>query len=156
MNFNSVFKDFLLPLLPSLLTILGWFLVFRRENRVKDNEIHNRRISLASNLVGEIVSNAKKYYVQSGSDSEAPFMEQSIKSDLKKLSGLINLINMGCKKHSNNITIFFIDFRRAISGGEFEISSRLPYTASHPKFNQIHIAENELFIELEKLNQTYQ
>ena len=57
-----IFKTYFLPLLPSLLTILGWYIVYKRDNTSKANTIHNKRIEAAQKTIDEIAASAKTYY----------------------------------------------------------------------------------------------
>lgn len=145
-------KDIILPFLPSLLTIVGWWIVANRDSDAKKNANHNRRVEVAIKLIDKILLDAKNFYSLSGSDKEAQSIAFLLTSDFKKLSMIITLISKNCgPKEKQALGKAFIEFKKIVTGGDFETKSR----AAIPKSNQIYFdidgLYNELYIELEKI-----
>ncbi|MCF0265462.1 hypothetical protein KW868_13480 [Acinetobacter guillouiae] len=148
---NSVVKDLILPFLPSALTIIGWWIVASRDINSKKNAIHNKRVEAASKLIDEILLDAKKFYSLSGSDVEAKGISSLIKSDFRKLSSIVKLIsNEIGEVEKISLATTFIEYKKSITGGEFETVSRIPISSTNQLYFDIDAAYNDLYIELEK------
>lgn len=148
---SSIVKDVILPLLPSTLTIIGWWIVGTRDSNSKKNAIHNKRVEAAIELIDKILLDAKLFYSQSGSALEAKNMRSSIISNFKKLSSIINLLLpelSATDKHS--LAAAFIEYKKLVTGGEFETLSRSAIPSSNQFYSDIDSSYNELYIELEK------
>ncbi len=148
---SNVIKDLILPFLPSVLTIIGWWIVGSRDSNSKKNVIHNKRVEAAAKLIDKILLDAKKFYSLPGADIEAQGMSSLITSDFKKLSSIINLISQkleATEKHS--LALAFIDFKKDITGGTFGTLSRTPISPSNQLYFDIDASYNELYIELEE------
>lgn len=148
---TSIVKDIILPLLPSALTIIGWWIVGARDSNSKKNAIHNKRVETATELIDKILLDAKFFYSQLGGAVEATSMRSSIISNFKKLSSIINLLSHELEasdKHSLAST--FIEFKKIVTGGEFETLSRSAISSSNQFYSDIDSFYNELYIELEK------
>ena len=93
---ESLYTSLLVPIAPSLITLLvtiwGWRVVSRNNQRSKDCDIHNKRIEIAQKSIDEITLLAKQYYSLKGSNPEAKILEPRITSSLKKLSMYVALI----------------------------------------------------------------
>ncbi|MFW1970634.1 hypothetical protein [Acinetobacter bereziniae] len=149
---KAIFKDFILPILPSILTIIGWWIVGTRDNNSKKNAIHNRRVDLASELIEKIFVDAKKFYSLQGSDVEAKTLNALIISDFKKLSSIINLVTKKLsdyEKHS--VADAFITYKKTITGGSFESINRAIVKPTNQLYVEIDTTYNDLYIELEKI-----
>jgi len=152
---KSILKEFILPILPSLLTIIGWWIVGSRDNNSKKNAIHNRRIDLASELIEKIIVDAKKFYSLSGGSIEAKTLRELILSDFKKLSSIVTLINNNLKDYDRrSLELAFIAYKKAITGGNFESINRTVISSTNQLFVDIDATYNDLFIEFEKNNLT--
>lgn len=148
---NSIVKDIILPLMPSALTIIGWWIVGTRDNKTKKNTIHNKRVEAAIALIDKILQDAKGFYLQPGSTPEAQSKRPLIISNFKKLSSIINLLSKELNnpdKHSLANT--FIDYKKIVTGGEFETSSRIAISNTNQFYSDLDSFYNELYIELEK------
>jgi hypothetical protein len=154
---ESIYTSFLTPIAPSLITLLvtiwGWRVVSRNNQRSKACDIHNKRIEVAQKSIDEIVLLAKKYYSLKGVDPEAKILEPHITSNLKRLSMYVALILDSVDKDSekNNIYINVLSFKKAISGGSFATQSRLEISLSNQLYNDITDTSHELILNLEKL-----
>ena len=154
---DSFYSSFLTPIAPSLITLLltiwGWKVVSRNNQRSKACDIYNKRIEIAQKSIDEIVLLAKKYYSLKGSDVEAKILEPHITTSLKRLSMYISLICDGIENDTEkqNIAINVVAFKQAISGGSFATNSRLQVSPSNQLYNDITDASHELIFNLERL-----
>lgn len=148
----NIFKTYFLPLLPSLLTILGWYIVYKRDNISKANNIHNKRIESAQKTIDDIAASAKTYYSYPGNDQEAKKLEPIITTSLQKLGVFISLISNQLKDEGQrqDLQTNFIEFRKIISGGNFGTSSRNKIGPDNQLYNDINMISNDLFLSLEK------
>ncbi|EPV2444105.1 hypothetical protein ACV27A_002584 [Acinetobacter baumannii] len=148
---SNIVKDIILPLLPSALTIIGWWIVGTRDSKSKKNAIHNKRVEAATDLIDRILVDAKIFYSQSGSALESKNMRSSIISNFKKLSSIINLLSnelSATDKHS--LAVAFIEYKKIVTGGEFETLSRCAIPSPNQFYSDIDSLYNEIYIELEK------
>ncbi|WP_047428662.1 hypothetical protein [Acinetobacter sp. neg1] len=144
-------KDIILPLLPSALTIIGWWIVGTRDNNSKKNAIHNKRVEAATELIDKILDDAKSFYLQSGSTPAAQSTRSLIISNFKKLSSIINLLLKELNpSDKNSLSSTFIEYKKIVTGGEFETPSRNAVASSNQFYSDIDSFYNELYIELEK------
>src|SRR5690606_14455549 len=154
---ESIYTSFLTPIAPALITLLltiwGWRVVSRSNQRSKAGDIHNKRIEVAQKSIDEIVMLAKKYYSLKGYDPEARILEPHITSNLKRLSMYIALICDSVEKDSekNNIALNVLAFKKTISGGSFGTQSRLEVSLSNQLYNDITDTSHELIFNLERL-----
>ncbi|MCK4088388.1 hypothetical protein HCY58_15220 [Acinetobacter radioresistens] len=147
----NIVKDVILPFLPSILTIIGWWIVASRDGNSKKNAIHNRRVESASKLIDKILMDAKKFYSLVGSDPEARVISSLIVSDFKKLSAIVNLIIKELKAaEKQSLSVAFIEYKKMVTGGEFETISRSAVGSSNQFYLDIDATHNDLYIELEK------
>lgn len=148
-------KEYILPFLPSLLTILGWWIVGRRDGISKKKETHNRRVNLAIDQSQKIYESAKKFYVLSGSASEASALEDMLNCDFRRLSTIIGLVNKSLlsEHQKQSLGNSFIDYKKAVTGGQFGTKSRQAYPLNHQLFVDIDNAYNDFFLDLEKVMQ---
>jgi len=148
---TNIVKDIILPLLPSTLTIIGWWIVGARDNNSKKNAIHNKRVEVATDLIDKILQDAKSFYLQSGNTSEALSARPLIISHFKKLSSIINLLSKELNAQDKlSLASSFIDYKKIVTGGEFETPSRNAVPSSNQFYSDIDSSYNELYIELEK------
>lgn len=148
---NYIFRELILPFLPSALTIIGWWIVGKRDNKSKKNAIHNKRVELASKLMDKILVDAKNFYALPGSTVESKNMSHLIASDFRKLSSMVNLISEGLdKSKKTSLAVGFIEYKKSVTGGEFGTISRLPIPTSNQLYIDIDMTYHDLYIELEK------
>lgn len=114
---NHWFYVYILPLLPTALTIVGWYIIYLQEKDKRANELKSKRIDLAIKLASEIEENALRYYTLS--HTEGKKMEQSMVFDLKRLAAYCNLIDV-------DLLPEVTDFRISVSGGDFQSAQRQP------------------------------
>lgn len=147
-----IFKTYILPLLPSLLTILGWYIVYKTNNASRANTIHNKRIELAQKTIDEIAASAKTYYSYSGNDDEARKLQPIITTGLQKLSAFISLVSDQLKDEEQkyDLQINFIAFRKIISGGKFGTISRNKFGPDNQIYSDINLTSINLFLSLER------
>ena len=154
---ESLYTSLLVPIAPSLITLLvtiwGWRVVSRNNQRSKDCDIHNKRIEIAQKSIDEITLLAKQYYSLKGSNPEAKILEPRITSSLKKLSMYVALICENIEKNNENydIALNVLAFKKAISGGDFGTHSRLEISLSNQLYNDITDTSHELIFNLERL-----
>ncbi|WP_287966903.1 hypothetical protein [Acinetobacter sp.] len=147
----SIIKDVILPFLPSALTIIGWWIVASRDSSSKKNAIHNKRVEAASKLIDKILLDAKKFYSLPGTDAEAKGIRSLLISDFKKLSSIIILITKELNEvEKQSLSVAFIEYKKMITGGEFETVSRPLISTSNQLYFDIDATYNDLYIELEK------
>lgn len=147
----NIVKDIILPLLPSALTIIGWWIVGSRDSNSKKNAIHNKRVEAATDLIDKILLDSKKFYLLAGDDLEAQSMRSLIISDFKKLSSIINLLsNQLATNDKQSLAVAFIEYKKIVTGGEFETLSRKAISNSNQFYADIDSFYNELYIGLEK------
>ena len=139
MNLGAAwFYTYVLPLLPAILTIAGWYFVYWRENKKNTNERKYKRIDEAVRLVAEIERTSIAYYGVPAEDEEP--VAEDIKFNLKRLAKI-------CAKISTSINI--TDFRIAVSGGDFQSKNRKARKVSDSKMYQIRSAAFELSLKLD-------
>ncbi|MBP6437578.1 hypothetical protein [Acinetobacter towneri] len=154
---ESLYTSLLVPIAPSLITLLvtiwGWRVVSRNNQRSKDCDIHNKRIEIAQKSIDEITLLAKQYYSLKGSNPEAKILEPRITSSLKKLSMYVALICENIEKNNEkyDIALNVLAFKKAISGGDFGTHSRLEISLSNQLYNDITDTSHELIFNLERL-----
>ncbi|MFC6628576.1 hypothetical protein [Acinetobacter beijerinckii] len=148
-------KDSILPFLPSLLTILGWWIVGRRDGIGKKKEAHNRRVNLAIEQSQKIYESAKKFYLLSGSAPEASALEDMLNCDFRRLSTILGLVNKSLisENQKQSIGNSFIEYKKVVTGGQFGTRSRNAYPLNHLLFVEIDNTYNDFFLELEKIMQ---
>ncbi len=148
---DPIVKELILPFLPSVLTIIGWWIVYSRDNTSKKNAIHNKRVEAALKLIDKILDDAKRAYSLSGSENETENIEALLMSNFKKLSTIIQLIMKeysGAEKQS--LGTAFLDYKKIITGGQFGSKTRLPISSSNQLYVSFDTIYNDLYIELEK------
>ncbi|MDO5059206.1 MAG: hypothetical protein Q4D82_04605 [Neisseria sp.] len=118
MNNPHWFYTYLLPLLPTVLTIAGWFLVARRESGKQMADRKSKRIDAALLLVAKIEADALRYY-RLPEEVEAKDLAVSIVFDLKRLAGYCRLIHV-------DLNELLMNFRISVSGGDFQSGNRQP------------------------------
>ena len=154
---ESLYTSLLVPIAPSLITLLvtiwGWRVVSRNNQRSKDCDIHNKRIEIAQKSIDEITLLAKQYYSLKGSNPEAKILEPRITSSLKKLSMYVAMICENNEKNNEkyDIALNVLAFKKAISGGDFGTHSRLEISLSNQLYNDITDTSHELIFNLERL-----
>ncbi|RKV68071.1 MAG: hypothetical protein D8H97_37380 [Neisseria sp.] len=121
------FYFYILPLMPTVLTIAGWFIVASRENSRRVGDRKSKRIDEVCALTKMIESEALHYYTQLPADSAK--LTISILHNLKWVSIL-------CGKISPDLTAAVTDFRISVSGGDFQ-SARQSIMENDPKIIKI-------------------
>lgn len=127
-NLPNWFNTYILPLLPTVATIAGWLVLSKQEQHKRANELKSKRIDLALKLADEIEENALRYYTLSYSEGKQ--MEKSMVFDLKRLAAYCNRIN-------DDLSLEVMDFRIAVSGGDFQSAQRQPLPLDAPLFMRI-------------------
>lgn len=131
------FYEWILPLSPTILTIIGWWVIGKREQDKRKNDRFHQRIDTAILLIAEIKKLAIEYYGKNG--SECTEIGQEIVFKFKKLSYL-------CGKISQDSVIqnCFLAFKIEISGGDFQNYHRSALPNKHQKFLDIRDKAFEL------------
>ena len=131
------FYFYIMPLMPTVLTIAGWFFIVRREKSKRRLERKDRRIDAALTLLGKIVTDALHYYTVDDADHA---LANTIKHNLKWLAKL-------CARINGNLKI--TELRTVTTGGDFQSKKRMLLKPDHEKFIQIREAVFKLRDELE-------
>ncbi|WP_155740175.1 hypothetical protein [Burkholderia territorii] len=143
-----------------LLIVIGWLVVNKQTNsRERRKEIRST-IDSIEKLILEIEVAARNYYKLEESTEDAQNQALQIKASFRTLSARIKLLRTYSririlKFWKNKFSISdtkLIDFRSAVTGGEFESSSRKAYAANHRVFSEISAAAGSL---IDHLNEFY-
>lgn len=131
------FYFYIMPLMPTVLTIAGWFFIVRREKSKRRLERKDRRIDAALTLLEKIETDALHYYTVDDADHA---LANTIKHNLKWLAKL-------CARINGNLKI--TELRTVTTGGDFQSKKRMLLKPDHEKFIQIREAVFKLRDELE-------
>ena len=131
------FYFYIMPLMPTVLTIAGWFFINHREKSKRRLERKDRRIDAALTLLEKIEVDALRYYAVNDADN---VLANAIKHNLKWLAKL-------CARINGNLKV--TELRTVTTGGDFQSRNRLPLDPDHVKFIQIREAVFRLRDELE-------
>ena len=170
---NDFVKDIILPLIPSILTIVGWLIVSKQqetaraeqqrlvnEDRAEQqrlvNEDRNRadkteRISNILNQITDIKELSFTYYQLDANDTNAIELGLIIPARIQQLNHFINRACCQNQVLPEPIRKKFIKFRRALTGGTFGSAQRISLPITDNLYQKIIRAELDLYIELEKL-----
>jgi hypothetical protein len=155
-------KDILLPLIPSVLTILGWIIVSKQEKkaRVEQKQLLNEdidrankkeRISSILSQITDIKQLSFNYYQLNATDPDAIELGLIIPARIQQLNHFINRACCQNQVLSQPISKKFIKFRRALTGGTFGSGQRVSLPITDNLYQKIIRAELDLYIEIEKL-----
>ncbi|OHR44967.1 hypothetical protein HMPREF2753_09150 [Neisseria sp. HMSC071C03] len=131
------FYFYIIPLMPTVLTIAGWFFIDCREKSKRRLERKDRRIDAALTLLEKIEADALRYYAVDDADN---VLANAIKHNLKWLAKL-------CARINSNLKV--TELRTVTTGGDFESKKRMLLKPGHNKFTQISNAVFKLRDELE-------
>ena len=170
---NDFVKDIVLPLVPSILTIVGWLIVSKQqetaraeqqrlvnEDRAEQqrlvNEDRNRadkteRISSILNQITDIKELSFTYYQLDANDTNAIELGLIIPARIQQLNHFINRACCQNQVLPEPIRKKFIKFRRALTGGTFGSVQRISLPITDNLYQKIIRAELDLYIEVEKL-----
>ena len=170
---NDFVKDIVLPLVPSILTIVGWLIVSKQqetaraeqqrlanEDRAEQqrlvNEDRNRadkteRISSILNQITDIKELSFTYYQLDANDTNAIELGLIIPARIQQLNHFINRACCQNQVLPEPIRKKFIKFRRTLTGGTFGSAQRISLPITDNLYQKIIRAELDLYIELEKL-----
>ncbi len=170
---NDFVKDIILPLIPSILTIVGWLIVSKQqetaraeqqrlvnEDRAEQqrlvNEDRNRadkteRISNILNQITDIKELSFTYYQLDANDTNAIELGLIIPARIQQLNHFINRACCQNQVLPEPIRKKFIKFRRTLTGGTFGSAQRISLPITDNLYQKIIRAELDLYIELEKL-----
>ena len=170
---NGFVKDIVLPLVPSILTIVGWLIVSKQqetaraeqqrlvnEDRAEQqrlvNEDRNRadkteRISSILNQITDIKELSFTYYQLDANDTNAIELGLIIPARIQQLNHFINRACCQNQVLPEPIRKKFIKFRRALTGGTFGSVQRISLPITDNLYQKIIRAELDLYIEVEKL-----
>ncbi|MCU4494948.1 hypothetical protein KTI63_21140 [Acinetobacter guillouiae] len=155
-------KDYLLPLIPSILTIAGWIILSNQEKAARneqktllEQEIADRnkedRIKKILLNINEIKDLSFNYYQLNGSIEAALELNLLIQARIQQLN---HFIARGCCESNSippQIIKKFNKFRRVLTGGLFGSRVRPAINLSDPLYSKIIRAELDLYLEIEKL-----
>ncbi len=131
------FYFYIIPLMPTVLTIAGWFFIDCREKSKRRLERKDRRIDAALTLLEKIEADALLYYAVDDADN---VLANAIKHNLKWLAKL-------CARINSNLKV--TELRTVTTGGDFESKKRMLLKPGHNKFTQIRNVVFKLRDELE-------
>lgn len=138
----------IISFIPSLVTIVGWMIVFRQTMMIKHREdIHNIVIS-TQKAVDEIYDLSIKYYGEENS-SHMGFISSDIRAKFLVISYyLILLKEKGIKPQVNKYVIFY---RTAVMGGYFETVDFKKQVEVPNRRSDISNGRSDLNFQLEKM-----
>ena len=131
------FYFYIMPLIPTVLTIAGWFFIAHREKSKRRLERKDRRIDAALTLLEKIEADALRYYTVDDADNA---LASAIKHNLKWPAKL-------CVRINGNLKV--TELRTVTTGGDFESKERRLLQPDHVKFIQIRDVVFKLRDELE-------
>ena len=166
---NDFVKDIVLPLVPSILTIVGWLIVSKQqetaraeqqrlvnEDRAEQqrlvNEDRNRadkteRISNILNQITDIKELSFTYYQLDANDTNAIELGLIIPARIQQLNHFINRACCQNQVLPEPIRKKFIKFRRTLTGGTFGSAQRISLPITDNLYQKIIRAELDLYIE---------
>lgn len=159
---NDIVKDIILPLIPSLLTIVGWVIVSRQEksSRAEQKQLLEADIDRAnkkeriSNILIQITDIKQltfRYYQLDANNAESIELGLIIPARIQQLNHFINRACCQNQTLPQSISKKFIKFRRVLTGGSFGAAQRLGLPVTDNLYQEIIRAELDLYIEIEKL-----
>lgn len=132
---------------PWVITIFGWIWVKSDNDRRQSRKELRERLDIIQDLVTEIEDLAFHYFTNAqGSDSDAE--ANVIRSKLKKLGHQVAVVK---KVHGDafNAESLLIDFRKSVTGGEFDSHSRMAVRETDPVLLDIQDSGWELVSKLD-------
>lgn len=159
---NDIIKDIILPLIPSVLTIWGWRVIYKQEIAARNEQKEileqdiarqkkEERLQKVLLHVNEIKELSFKYYQLDASDIEAIELGLIIQARLKQLNHFITRACCENQVVPAPIRTKFIKFRRTLTGGSFGSAQRLAIPITDIIYPQIITAELNLYLEIEQL-----
>ena len=158
---------------PSVLTILGWIIVSKQQekdraeqqrlvnedkveqqrlvNEDRDRADKKERISSILNQITDIKQLSFTYYQLDANDANAVELSLIIPARIQQLNHFINRACCQNQALPQSISTKFIKFRRTLTGGTFGSRQRISLPITDNLYQKIIRAELDLYIEVEKL-----
>jgi hypothetical protein len=144
------FKDYVLlvsPVITMAVAILGWHVINKQNNKREDRKELKSAIDSIISEIHSIETQAIDYYKVDPSE-DSPIIERALKKRIDLLEQHIKLLQKMNTKHFGKIEKS-VEYRRVITGGDFEQQSRKAKPPSNDKFLELSMISKELIRELE-------
>jgi hypothetical protein len=117
-----------LPYLPLVVTLVGWAVINGQNNRRERRKELRDLIRQVEQRVDSILDNAASYFALDGSALASRELEHKIRSGFSGTSQLLSRLKAAGWNHKTQEE--FIAFKQAVTGGQFESTSRKKSDAS--------------------------
>lgn len=139
--------DGLVAIVPWILIIAGWLFVARDHDRRERRKELRAALSKLTERIHTCEREAHEYWMLPGNSEKASALGVSIKRLLQSIASERTRLQDACDMASSAAE--FIAFRRACTGGEFEISTRAGVANASPKLAAISECAVDLVEKLE-------
>lgn len=134
----------LLRFAPLLLTITGWWLVNRQNNKREARKEHRVLVDTAKREIMKIADDATSYFMDTMS-----VLSPKIKWALDALEIELERMPHAGANH-RDLSEAFINFAEACTGGEFEQKNRTRLDHTSAEVRAIHLTRNKLLSVMER------
>lgn len=136
------------PYLPLVLTIIGWWVVSRQNDRRERRKEIRELIKQVEQRVDIIIATTTEYYVLDGKDPKCAELATKIRYNISALDPLrkrINAAGLECDTVGEIIL-----FKQSVTGGQFETASRKKLLSGHASMSESATAGFDLVDKFEK------
>lgn len=124
------------PYLPLVMTVLGWVVVSKDHDRRQRRKDVRDRIGVVQDLIANAVDLATKYYMSNPDSTESVRTARDVKFELRRLGHEVQmcyqLSKCQCDARSE-----LVDFRKLLTGRDFESKCRIQLLESDPLFENM-------------------
>lgn len=140
----------IVPYLPLLLTILGWHIVSKQNDKRERRKEIRDLIKLIEQKADAVLSTATEYYSINGIDKKCPELETRIRYHLEAIKSLEGRI----KKAGLSVTLKDerVGLKQSVTGNEFESRARKKINENNVIISEVAAASVAL---MEKLENAY-
>lgn len=135
-------KTDFLPWLPSVFTLLGWYVINRQNNQRESRKDLRAAADRSKVLAREIAQLGFKYWA--GQDETKAWQ---IKATLEELE--VEIGRFPQVKRCSSLMDRYVDFVDAVTGYDFESTNFYKKAEDHPVFQKISLTRQKLLAEIE-------
>jgi hypothetical protein len=142
------FLSGLTPYLPLVLTIVGWLVLSRQQDKRERRKEIRELIRMIENRVDSILELTTDYYGLPGDDPKCRSLELKIKQSFNGVRSLHKRLNSAGFRC--DVRPEFVHFRQSVMLGEFESLARKPDTANGEALSVVASAGFELVSKIDR------
>jgi hypothetical protein len=145
---QKTWVEYSTPYLPLVLTIIGWLVVSRQNDKRERRKEIRELIKQIEQRVDTIIGATTQYYSLHGKDSKCAELSTKIRHNISALDPLrkrIELAGLRCK-----IVTEILAFKQKVTGGQFESVDRKKLPVNDPYLSEVATAGFELVDKFEK------